>query len=215
MINQLFKRYRIYFLLVFAIIAVQILLYFKLPLNISTSYLVGSKSEPKDKVHQKNRITGKPVNNPSQSLSGSLSNDDEDIIHSNINNLKHVPRPESKSHINFLKGFNVTQDCDINKIANNKETVSAIHRAKSQECKKHIIDIACAIEAGKFYPQQLPNYCPGKNYISSRSLGCFKDEKKFRILAGYYTNFKESNSAKKCIQMCLQSGFLYAGVQYS
>jgi protein xylosyltransferase len=170
------------------------------------------KKEPKIKVHHQSFT--KKLQNPSRpGGSSSLTNDDEDIIHSN--NLKQVPRQESRNHKNFLQGFNLTQNCDTTKIANNRETVSAIHRAKSQECKKHILDIACAIESGTFYPKELPNYCPSKNYISSRSLGCFKDEKKFRILSGYYTNFKESNSPKKCIQMCLQSGFFYSGVEYS
>lgn len=56
---------------------------------------------------------------------------------------------------------------------------------------------------------------PSGNYIANRSLGCYKDDKKHRLLPSFYTNFKETNSPKKCIQVCLQSGYLYAGVQYS
>lgn len=96
-----------------------------------------------------------------------------------------------------------------------KEAISAVHRAKSQLCKEQIINTTCAIQAGTFYADRLPNFCPNKNFIAMRSLGCYRDEKKFRILAGYYTNFKVLNTPAKCIQMCLQSGFLYAGVQYS
>lgn len=96
-----------------------------------------------------------------------------------------------------------------------KEAVSAIHRARSQSCKQTIANITCAIQAGTFYSRVLPNYCPNKNLIANRALGCFKDQKKFRLLSGYYTNFKTLNTPAKCIQMCLQSGFLYAGVQYS
>lgn len=97
-----------------------------------------------------------------------------------------------------------------------KEAVSAIHRARSQECKQTIANITCAIQAGTFYPIELPNTCPTAAVaIVQSALGCFRDEKKMRILSGYYTNFKESNSPTKCVQRCLQSGFIYAGVQYS
>lgn len=96
-----------------------------------------------------------------------------------------------------------------------RDALSALDRAKTQQCKKEIADIACAIQKGTFYPKVLPSFCPTNNFTANRSIGCFKDEKTFRILSGYYTNFKSSNSHKKCLQMCLQSGFIYAGVQYS
>lgn len=101
--------------------------------------------------------------------------------------------------------------CDI--VA--KEAISAVLRAQTQLCKETIINITCAIQNGQFYPKHLPNYCPHEPFIENRPLGCYKDDKKFRTLSGYYINFKATNTPQKCIQLCLQSGFVYAGVQYS
>lgn len=101
--------------------------------------------------------------------------------------------------------------CDI--VA--KEAISAVIRAQTQLCKQTIINITCAIQNGQFYPASLPSYCPHEPFSKSRPLGCYKDDKKFRTLSGYYINFKTTNTPKRCIQLCLQSGFVYAGVQYS
>lgn len=101
--------------------------------------------------------------------------------------------------------------CDI--VA--KEAISAIYRAHTRYCKELIANTTCAIQSGTFYPVELPNYCPHEPYQPNRALGCFKDDKKFRTLSGYYINFKTANTPAKCIQLCLQSGFVYAGVQYS
>ncbi|XP_032689353.1 xylosyltransferase oxt isoform X2 [Odontomachus brunneus] len=47
------------------------------------------------------------------------------------------------------------------------------------------------------------------------SLGCFKDDKALRILSSYYHIFKGNNSPERCAYMCLQSGYPYAGTEYS
>lgn len=96
-----------------------------------------------------------------------------------------------------------------------KEAISAIYRAQTHHCKEIISNTTCAIQSGTFYPSTLPNYCPHEPYHENQPLGCFKDDKKFRTLSGYYINFKTTNTPTKCIQLCLQSGFVYAGVQYS
>lgn len=96
-----------------------------------------------------------------------------------------------------------------------KEAISAVYRAQTQQCKETIVNITCAIQNGEFYPTKLPNHCPHELYSENRALGCYKDDKKFRTLSGYYINFKTKNTPQKCIQLCLQSGFVYAGVQYS
>lgn len=96
-----------------------------------------------------------------------------------------------------------------------KEAISAIYRAQTRQCKEIIANTTCAIQSGTFYPQSLPNYCPHEPYDKDKPLGCYKDDKKFRTLSGYYINFKSTNTPIKCIQLCLQSGFVYAGLQYS
>uniref|UniRef100_A0A2M4AJX4 protein xylosyltransferase n=1 Tax=Anopheles triannulatus TaxID=58253 RepID=A0A2M4AJX4_9DIPT len=96
----------------------------------------------------------------------------------------------------------------------NKEAISAINRAKSETCKAKIVEVACEIQKNKFYPHHLPNYCPHGDHSPDRPLGCFRDEKAFRLLSSYYTRFKTNNTPERCILLCLQSGYPYAGVQY-
>lgn len=48
-----------------------------------------------------------------------------------------------------------------------------------------------------------------------KHIGCFKDDKKKRILPDYFILLKETNSPRSCVELCLQSGFQYAGVQYA
>lgn len=119
-----------------------------------------------------------------------------------------IAAPDTNLKLSNLKFKPV---CDI--VA--KEAISAIYRAHTRYCKELIANTTCAIQSGTFYPAGLPNYCPHEPYQPNRALGCFKDEKKFRTLSGYYINFKTANTPAKCIQLCLQSGFVYAGVQYS
>lgn len=96
-----------------------------------------------------------------------------------------------------------------------KEAVSAVHRAKTQTCKQLIVNISCALQKGSFYPDTLPDLCPRNKLVARQPLGCFRDQKNFRLLSGYYANYKETNEPDLCINMCLQGGFPYAGVQYS
>lgn len=119
-----------------------------------------------------------------------------------------VATPDTNLKLDHLKFKPV---CDI--VA--KEAISAIYRAHTRYCKELIANTTCAIQSGTFYPTQLPNYCPHEPYQPNKALGCYKDDKKFRTLSGYYINFKATNTPVKCIQLCLQSGFVYAGVQYS
>lgn len=119
-----------------------------------------------------------------------------------------VVAPDTNLKLSNLKFKPV---CDI--VA--KEAISAIYRAHTRYCKELIANTTCAIQSGTFYPAELPNYCPHEPYHANKALGCYKDDKKFRTLSGYYINFKATNTPAKCIQLCLQSGFVYAGVQYS
>ncbi|XP_055620367.1 xylosyltransferase oxt isoform X2 [Toxorhynchites rutilus septentrionalis] len=208
-----FRRYKVFFLIGLLIVGAQIFLAYKL-LKIPVS---GTGSDEERDLSK--RLYEKYV----KKVAGSnLSADDEDPAGNAQQQLSHVApekgtggreiRKESagRTFLN-LNDLDFVPPCDLH----SKETISAIHRARSQHCKKQIVDIACAIQSGSFYPQRLPNFCPNGDFVPNRELGCYRDEKNFRILSGYYTNFKTTNSPIKCIQLCLQSGFLYAGVQYS
>lgn len=203
MIIALFRRYKVFFFIGLAILAVQIFLAYK-----STKIPIES-GHIASKLHEKvSNVKEELTNNKQKQFT---HNDDEDIINSNIQQ-QDVAHKSERSSSTLLSELRFEPKCDI---LNDKEVLSAVQRAHSQKCKKHIIDVACQIKANTFYPAKLPNTCPCGNYIANRSLGCYKDDKKHRLLPSFYTNFKETNSPKKCIQMCLQSGYLYAGVQYS
>lgn len=150
------------------------------------------------------------------SAKGGINN--HQIVNNNHNDLlsnsKGVPSNAAKISTNTnleLSNNNFKPKCEI--VA--KEAISAIYRAQTQLCKELIANTTCAIQRGTFYPKSLPNYCPHEPYNKDKPLGCYKDDKKFRTLSGYYINFKTTNTQTKCIQLCLQSGFVYAGMQYS
>lgn len=44
-------------------------------------------------------------------------------------------------------------------------------------------------------------------------LGCFRDSSKKRLLSNYVKKLP-NNSPTHCVNLCLQSGYLYAGVEY-
>lgn len=213
-----FRRYKVFFLIGLLIVGAQIFLAYKL-LKIPVS---GSESNEERDLSK--RLYEKYV----KKVAGSnLSADDEEPggnqlepghqlqqqqQHANIagKDGREVRKETGRTFLN-VNELDFVPPCDIR----SRETISAVHRAKSQACKKQILDIGCEIQKGTFYPTRLPNFCPNGEFVSDRELGCFQDEKNFRILSGYYTNFKTNNTPRRCIQLCLQSGFLYAGVQYS
>ncbi|XP_054264373.1 xylosyltransferase oxt-like isoform X2 [Macrosteles quadrilineatus] len=125
----------------------------------------------------------------------------------------HSPDATHRSNKTFslrLEELDFVPMCEIT----GREAVSAIHRAKTQHCKQLLANITCLNLQGDLYPHQLPHLCPNNGMEAGKLLGCYKDEKAFRLLSGYYTNLKTTNSPQNCINLCLQSGFPYAGVQY-
>lgn len=145
---------------------------------------------------------------------GSLPVDDDDSNNplSNSNPHQHPVKEE------FLKSISSNGTEDVRTLdkcqVQSKDAISAVNRAKTESCRRQILDTVCAIESGTFYAQQLTSRCPKGNFTSGRSLGCYQDDQTNRLLDGYYVNNKEMNSPGKCIEICLQSGFTYAGVQY-
>ena len=84
-------------------------------------------------------------------------------------------------------------------------------------CKEHIVNVTCLSQQNLLYPKKLKSLCPHSlGFLSKpKSLGCYKDDKISRLLPNYYSIFKSNNSPEHCAYMCLQSGFPYAGVEYS
>ncbi|XP_005187548.1 xylosyltransferase oxt [Musca domestica] len=213
---RLVCRYKVFFVVGFIIFGIQIFLAYKsLSLSNSASYedatYLGQSSltDIKAKSATGADSTGddEDSNNPSllgnkrqQSASSSFSSNNVDLNGDTLATATLI----SPQQLGFVP------PCDII----SKDAISALQRAKTKDCRQHIAGIACAIQSRKFYPKTLPSYCPS-NHTANNLLGCFRDEKKFRLLSGYFVNFKTSNTVEKCIQLCLQSGYPYAGVQYS
>nr|XP_012137551.1 PREDICTED: xylosyltransferase oxt isoform X2 [Megachile rotundata] len=111
------------------------------------------------------------------------------------------------------KSLNFTPPCEFT----GREAVSAVTRAQSQICKQRIVNVTCLNQQGLLYPERIQSLCshsPG--FINKPvSLGCFRDDKTLRVLSGYYHIFKGNNSPERCAFLCLQSGYLYAGTEYS
>lgn len=197
------RRYKFFFLIGLLIIGLQVFLAYK---SLGIPEL--SFSSAGSNLFSSSSIDNKNIKN--QQNHNSVA-DDEDL-----NGGGGVVKRETASNSGGNGGnLNVKQlgfqpSCDIK----SKEAISALHRAKTKPCRKEIANIACAIQSMEFYARRLPNYCLNSNYTANKPLGCYRDEKEYRLLSGYFTNFKRNNSPKKCIQMCLQSGFPYAGVQY-
>ncbi|XP_049874059.1 xylosyltransferase oxt [Pectinophora gossypiella] len=135
-------------------------------------------------------------------LSAVLS-DDEDFPAKN----KPLNKPAT---VLRLEELDFKPACDIK----SREAISAIHRAKTQNCKQQILNKTCLIQDGHFYPKELPNSCLAEGMAHGKHLGCYVDEKKLRLLSSFYGNYASTNSPVACLDICVQAGFPYAGVQY-
>ncbi|XP_075979253.1 xylosyltransferase oxt [Anticarsia gemmatalis] len=131
--------------------------------------------------------------------------DDEDLQSINTRNINKV-----SAHLR-LEELDFKPPCEIK----SREAISAIHRAKTQNCKQQIVNKTCLIQSGNFYSETLPNYCLHGETKYGRHLGCYADEKKMRLLSGFYGNYANTNSPSSCLDICIQAGFMYAGVQYA
>lgn len=211
---RLLCRYKLFFLIGFIIFGIQIFLAYK-SLNLpalSTSDIPDDRYSSQSFGQQRTRTAGQQ----------NSASDDEDASNSIQTHQKRSasssPSQLSSSNVNEVpasslisaKQLGFTPLCEIH----SKDAISALQRAKTKDCRQHIAQIACAIQSGEFYATHLPSYCPRGNHTAHAQLGCYRDEKEYRLLSGYFINFKSSNTPSKCVQLCLQSGFPFAGVQY-
>lgn len=85
-------------------------------------------------------------------------------------NNKQVPGSQIKDNENlnkFNKGSNATASLKLEELdfkpwcnITTKEAVSAIHRAKTQQCKKELVQVICSLQKGLLFPKQLTTFCP-------------------------------------------------------
>jgi len=86
------------------------------------------------------------------------------ILRNNGGAIEKVPKFNSKDGTSpglnrtslRLEELDFVPVCDI--VA--KETISAIHRAKTQLCKQKLANVTCLIQQRQLYPHHLPNSCP-------------------------------------------------------
>lgn len=191
------RRYRTCFIIGVTIFISQILLagFF---LDLSKNNQEHEKWEPSDSERESGS------NN--EALNSARRSDEEET------NLL-APQTKKTSNITLAKieDINFELPCQITE----KQALSALNRAKSQKCKQVIANASCLGVEDQLYPSQLKSSCPSDGLVKGKEIGCFKDEKNFRLLNGYYGVNKAGNSPEYCIGLCLQSGFPYAGVQYS
>lgn len=132
---------------------------------------------------------------------------------SNKQTLQSQPRNRTARIKLDRNSLNFTPACDVTV----REAVSAVTRAQSQACKQRIVNVTCLNQQGLLYPERVQSLCPHSSGFTGMpvNLGCFKDDKTLRALSGYYHVFKGNNTPERCAYMCLQSGFPYAGTEYS
>lgn len=204
--NKWMRRYRTFFVIGCVILCSQIFL--------AAKFLALNKNvEPEDNQWRPLNIYNEldqDVEANSARRSKLLNLDDEDV---NAISPKSKTQNSSTNQTHFLRydELEFVPPCQIT----TKEAVSAINRAKTQKCKQLISNITCLSFANQLYPTDLKGSCPANGFVAGKELGCFKDEKNYRLLNGYFGVNKNENSPKFCMKLCLQSGFPYAGVEYS
>lgn len=92
-----------------------------------------------------------------------------------------------------------------------KTALSAIKRATTQKCKEELREIACKHKNNELVPDRLPNFCQQKGSFPGSSLGCFHDySNQSRLLSSYGVKL-QGLTIQKCIDLCAQSSYNYAG----
>lgn len=146
MIIALFRRYKFFFFIGFAILAIQIYLAYK------------SIKIPIESGHRENKVN---IFEETAVQKQVTQSDDEDIINSNIQQ-QDVAHKSERSSLKLVSDLKFIPSCDI---LNDKEVLSAVQRARSQKCKEFIIDVACQIKSEIFYPTNLPNTCEYSKFL--------------------------------------------------
>ena len=74
----------------------------------------------------------------------------------NLNKLNTPTKPSNTTASLKLEELDFKPWCNIT----TKEAVSAIHRAKTQFCKKQLVDVICSLQKETLFPKKLVSFCP-------------------------------------------------------
>lgn len=216
--NRWIRRYKTFFVFGFLILVIQLYIAVKF-FTLHAKDINELSSNDKQKLDTIFDSLGTDEHSARHTKEETNLDDEDSAVNSNSVNIYKHESDKVLDVKTIIKNKTVLRVDELNFVPLceiiSKDAISAIHRAKTQNCKHSIANITCLIQNGQLYPVSLNNYCPHKDLHAGRSLGCYKDEKTYRLLSGYYANYKSNNSPEHCIRMCLQSGFVYAGVQYS
>ncbi|KAL1517259.1 hypothetical protein ABEB36_001046 [Hypothenemus hampei] len=197
--NKYFPTYRTCFILGIIILMFQVLLV-SFFLNFNKDNIDSDQWEPSDSDSESNN----------EALNSARHSDDEETNLLAPNTKKHTTSSNISAQLR-IEDLTFELPCQIIE----KQALSALNRAKTQACKQLIANVSCMSFENRLYPIKLHSTCPSGDFKTGKELGCFKDEKAFRLLNGYFGENQINNSPSYCINLCLQSGFPYAGVQYS
>ncbi|TRY63197.1 hypothetical protein TCAL_03549 [Tigriopus californicus] len=114
----------------------------------------------------------------------------------------------------YFEEYDVWVNCPQEEFG--KDAKSALLRAKSKSCRSQIANVTCLAARSQLFPTYLRNQCAQStdSRVVGTHLGCYKDSFSSRILNGGMTTYKTMLGKQKCLMLCTESGYLYAGLQY-
>ena len=127
------------------------------------------------------------------------------VVIANILSAFILPKNPSNVHNSICKLDNL-----------HKDARSAITRAKSEQCKNDLANLAC-MNPSDLYPNHIPSFCNfniEEKDLNNAYLGCYKDSFDRRILNNSKMKLEE-NCPQNCIRYCTESGFPYSGMNLS
>ncbi|CAG2159896.1 unnamed protein product, partial [Oppiella nova] len=206
---RLFRRYWIYILMSIIILIIQLIL--------SITFYSSNNSSIESQIQSQFNSVAKPkkIGDKADQSIGDYDSDNN-ISFSNSLDSKSRDTTLSDHYLKFpqeINEFKSKTSCNIS-AKSGKYGISAVERAVTTQCKQKLADITCLTLTDQLYPQSLPRFCPLKDGNFGDYVGCYWDRNKPRLLNGYKTKFSD-NSPNKCLNVCLQSGYTYAGLEFS
>ncbi|XP_071953271.1 xylosyltransferase 1-like [Antedon mediterranea] len=73
-------------------------------------------------------------------------------------------KDSNEFYLNETRTKKYLPKCDIQ----NKDAISALSRAQTEDCKQRIADVVCQVQDNTLYPTKLPRYCPLKGKATTQ-----------------------------------------------
>ncbi|KAI1292127.1 Xylosyltransferase oxt [Halotydeus destructor] len=213
------RRYGALFILVFTILAVQLILsLFVYNESLDDSETTNSLFPHESSTREKNEVSNTESRQSNAHQRTSHDDEDTEISSSKLTHRflssktstgkERHPAKLGDSKLN-LDELDFQPSCQTI----TKEALSALNRATTQKCKEEIVKISCLSQQGKLFPKNIPRNCPNHEKYGHR-VGCYRDKSKPRLLSNYATKLNQSGPLD-CVNVCLQYGYPYAGVEYA